>query len=284
MVAGPVAASATATSVGTFAQGTTSTGTVTFTLVERAATLPDGLAAGPCSVTITINDNLALAPEPGVAFVGTPSTAGSTGSLGVTATVSANVLTISWTASDTANVETIIVSGLRISADALATAGPISAILGGACAAAFVNAASATATATATGVIQDTNALTAGADTADILVTSVCPFDTTADSAVNSNATFSDAADARGVTGDSAGVLNAAGVQVVTFAAGAATHAAGVTVTQTVSQLNCNTVLGGTVIGGAVGVIAAALAYTSAGNPIVFPGENNQLAANLTLT
>lgn len=279
IVAAPVSASASATSVGTFAAGTTSTGTLTFTLTELAA---NSLANAACSVTININDNLAVVPEPGVTFSGTPSTVGSTGSLGVSATVAGGQLTISWTNSDTANVEVIVVSGLKIAADALATPGPISAILGGACEAAFVNAASLTATNTATGVIQSTNTLASGADTADVLVTSVCRFDNTADSAVNSTATFSDAADARAVTGDSAGALTAAGVQVVTFAAGTVPHAAGVTVTQTVSQFNCNAVLGGTVIGGAVGNIALALAYTSLdGNPPLFPGENNQRAGRL---
>jgi len=275
MVAGPVSASVSATSAGTFAPGTTSPNTVTFTFVERSA----ALLAGASSLTVTIND----VDGGDVVFSGTPSTAGSTGSLGATAVAAGNLLTVSWAASDAANIETIIVSGLKIAADGAptpATPGPVIATLGGDFAPFF--APSATSTTTASGVIQDSNTLTAGVDAADILLSSVCPFATNSPppgaDVVNSNATFSDAADARGVTTAPAPV---AGVQTVTFTAGTASHAAGVTVTQTVSQLDC----GAATIPTAVGIIAAALAFASPqGNLSVFPGENNQLAGNLTLT
>jgi hypothetical protein len=271
VVAGPAAAAVTATSAGTFAPGTTSTGTVTFTFTERAD--PNDIAAAG-SLTVTIND----ADGGDVTFSGTPSTAGSTGSLGASATAAGNVLTVSWSNHDPLNSETLIVSGLKIAAAATATPGPISATLGGTFAPFF--SVSATSTATASGVIQDTNTLTAGADSADILLTSVCPFAANADDVVNSNATFSDVADARGVTAATFPLVG--GVQTVTFAAGAATHADGITVTQTVSLADCQTTLALAVLATPVGTIAAALAYTSPqGNLGVFPGENNQLAGNL---
>ena len=265
IAAGTVSASVSASSAGTFAPGTTSPNTVTLTFVERDI----ALIAGAGSLTVTINDT----DGGNVTWSGTPSTAGSTGSLGASASTSGNVLTVSWTAQDPLNVETIVVSGLKIAADSTALAGPVIATLGGTFAPFF--APSATSTTTATGVIQDTNALTSGADSADILLSSVCPFQVTTAQPVNSLASFSDAADARAVTTAPAPVL---GVQTVTFAAGTLSHPAGTTVTQTVQQLAC----GAATIPTAVGVIANALAYTSPqGNFNVFPGENNQLAGNL---
>ena len=265
IAAGTVSASVSASSAGTFAPGTTSPNTVTLTFVERDI----ALIAGAGSLTVTINDT----DGGNVTWSGTPSTAGSTGSLGASASTSGNVLTVSWTAQDPLNVETIVVSGLKIAADSTALAGPVIATLGGTFAPFF--APSATSTTTATGVIQDTNALTSGADSADILLSSVCPFQVTTAQPVNSLASFSDAADARAVTAAPAPVL---GVQTVTFAAGTLSHPAGTTVTQTVQQLAC----GAATIPTAVGVIANALAYTSPqGNVNVFPGENNQHAGNL---
>jgi hypothetical protein len=186
------------------------------------------------------------------------------------------VLTVSWSAQDPGSVETIFVNGLSIKADSTATAGPITATLGGTFAPFF--APSATSTTTATGVIQASNTLGSGADTADVLLTSVCPFDETLANAVNSLASFSDAADARAVTAVAA---PATGLQLVTFAAGTVAHPAGTTVTQTISQLDC----GAAVLPSAVGVIANALGYASAGNPNVFAGESNSGPAGvLTLT
>lgn len=275
MVAGPVAASVTATSAGTFAPGTTSPSTVTFTFVETSAAAIT--AAG--SLTVEINDT----NGGDVTFTGTPSTLGSTGSLGASASIAGATLTVSWSSFDSTptGTETIIVSGLKISAASTATPGPISATLAGTFAPFF--APSATTTAVASGVIQDSNTLTAGNDTADIILTSVCPFDLTSVNVVNSNATFSDAGESRAVTAVTAPVAPS-DIYVVEFAAGTLTHPAGTTVTQTVSQLDCQTTLGSVVLPGAVGFIANALGFASAGNTNVFPGENNSPAANLTFT
>ncbi len=65
-----------------------------------------------------------------VSFVGTPSTAKSPGSLGASATVSGNVLTVSILDSDTLNIEPVIVTGLGIAASSTAALGSIGATMG----------------------------------------------------------------------------------------------------------------------------------------------------------
>ena len=283
-VAPAALASVTVTSVGSIPVGGTSASELTLLFTERSKagaacpvqSPPDpdllGLNNAAGQLVFTIND----VNGGDVTFSGT-AVKSAPGSLGtVTATASGNALTISWTASDCANVETIQITGLKIAAAATAMPGPVNAVLTGDFAAFFV----APTTATATGVIQDSNTLAAGADAADILVSSVCSFAVTGAPATTANAFFSDLSDGRAVTAAPAPV---AGLQTVTFAAGTAAHPAGTTVTQVVNYVAACPA--GALVG-AVGVIGDSLIYNAPGGQTrLNPAENNQFVDfNLSAT
>ena len=273
-------ASVAVTSVGSIPVGGTSATELTLLFTERSKagglcpvqSPPDpdllGLNNAAGSLVFTIND----VNGGDVSFSGT-AVKSAPGSLGtVTATASGNALTISWTASDCANVETIQITGLKIAAATTATPGPVNAVLTGDFAAFFA----APSTATATGVIQSSNTLAAGADTADVLLSSVCSFAATG--GTTANASFSDTSDSRPVTAAPAPV---AGLQAVTFGAGIAAHPAGTTVTQVVSYAAACPA--GALVG-AVGVIGDSLIYNAPGGQTrLNPAENNQFV-NYTLS
>ena len=135
VIAAPLASAAvTVTSAGTVPRGGTSANAATFTFTENTiACLPN--AAMPGALTVTIDD----INGGDVTFSGTPVVT-APGSLGATASATGNVLTIDFLGSDTANIEQVSVSGLKITAATTATAGAISATLGGTQAGCFTSA------------------------------------------------------------------------------------------------------------------------------------------------
>ena len=139
----PVAASTSVTSAGSVLPGGISTGAASFTLTENAINaFPN--ASG--TLTVTIVDSASAAT---VHFSGTP-TLSAPGSLGATVALSsAGSFTVTTAAADNNNIEPITVSGLCISADAGAAAGPIKAAMSGSLVGAIISP-----TATATGTVQ----------------------------------------------------------------------------------------------------------------------------------
>jgi hypothetical protein len=255
------------TSVGTFGRGTTSTGTATFTFTETAVnSFANAIDATALTVTI-----MPKAPVTGtVAFVGTPVVT-APGSLGASATVVDNVLTIKITGADNGTQEQISVSGLKIKASVDASLGAIVATLGGNQAAAVT-----AATATATGILQA--AITgAGAQTVQVNVTSTCGFD---DSTANT-ANFSDTSDARTVTDDfdaGPGGQGATGIVNVAFGANAATHAIGTTVIQSVPACP-----GATTTLSSPGTVGDVVIQETGVPTNIFPGEQNQGAQSTSI-
>jgi hypothetical protein len=84
---------------------------------------------GPGSFEVKLTDSAGSTTA--VTFTGAPSTAKSPGSLGASASVSGNVLTVRILDSDTVNIEPIIVTGLGITASSTAAPGAIGATMGG---------------------------------------------------------------------------------------------------------------------------------------------------------
>jgi hypothetical protein len=126
---------------------------------------------------------------------------------------------------DNNNIEPITVSGLHISADAGAAAGPIKAAMSGSLVGAIISP-----TATASGTVQ--TFVAAGATAGVVVnVNSACGFASTG--GLNTNVTFSDIADSRAIT---AATALAGGQQTLTIGAGASTHVVGTTITQTVAD------------------------------------------------
>jgi hypothetical protein len=261
-VAAPAALGAISqTSAGNVAQGTTSVGTASFLFTENTiAALPNA----PGSMTVTITP---ASPGLGsVAWAGTP-VVSAPASLGASVTIVGNVLNISIAGSDTANIETISITGLRVSASSDASPGAVVATLGGDAA---VWGAFVAATTTATGTLAQE--LLAAGGTVAVNVTSACPFvNTGSGTPPAGNATFA-GVDPRAISGVVAGP--GPGQQTMTVAAGTTTHASGTPVSQTVA--NCAP----TALASPATVVRAA-ALSSAGVPTVFPGEANSPAANL---
>ena len=99
------------TSAGNIPQGGASAGTATFRITEENATSLATNAAG--SIDIVILDS---ASANTLIFSGTP-VVNAPGSLRASVTILANVLRLSWTNTDLANIEYIDVSGLTIEDD-----------------------------------------------------------------------------------------------------------------------------------------------------------------------
>jgi hypothetical protein len=266
-------ASVTVTSAGNVPQNGTSAGTATFVLQEQDAT---SLTNAAGSIDIVINP---AAPIVGtVTFSGT-AVVSAPGSLGASASYVGNTLTVSWTNSDVANVESISVSGLTIDASATATPGAITATLanptGNGSIAAFQ------AGGTASGVLAAGVAIGNAAATVNVTTTG-CAFVATA----GAPGAFAFAAGAAGTTAESLEgtatalpVLPAAQVQTLTITtAGGFTsvHNAGDTVTQT-NACAASGVLA------SPGTVVQALVYNNPVKATVFPGENNSPATNLVL-
>ena len=118
-------ASVTVTGVGTVQRGGSSAPTLSLSFNEASVA---AIPRGPGSFTVTLSDSAGTGA--GLSFLGTPSTAKSPGSLGASATVSGNVLTVEIVDSDTLNIEPIIVTGLGIAASSTAALGTIEATMG----------------------------------------------------------------------------------------------------------------------------------------------------------
>jgi hypothetical protein len=116
----PAFGSVTVTGVGTIPRGSPSGTTLTLSFNEASVA---AIGRGPGSFEVTLADS-AGSPAT-VSFIGTPSTAKSPGSLGASASVSSNVLTVRILDSDTVNIEPIIGTGLVIAASSTAAPGPI---------------------------------------------------------------------------------------------------------------------------------------------------------------
>ncbi len=262
-VAPSVLAAITVGSAGNVPVGGTSALPVSFTFTEQAVNSIPTNTAGSFTVTIA-----PAAPGAGsVSFVGIPSTAGSTGSLGASASIAGNVLTVNIAGSDTVNIESIFISGLKISAAPGTSTGAISATLSAGSGSLTGPAAIFSGGGTATGTLA--SGIGAGATSATVNVTSAgCPF--------SFPGTLTFATTPESVALASAGALTL-GQQALTFTATANVHNAN----EVVSETN------GCAVSSSLaspGTVVAALAYSSANNLTVYPGENNSPAANLTVT
>ena len=232
IVAVPALASTSGTSAGNVLPGGSSAGTASFTLTENAV---NGFSNAGGTLVVTITDTLGASTVhfTGVPVLSAPGSLGATVALGSAGT-SFNVATVG---ADNTNIEPITVSGLYISADAGAAAGPIKAAMSGSLVGAIISP-----TATATGTVQ--TFVAAGA-TAGVVVNvgSACGFAVTG--GLNTNVTFSDVADSRAIT---AATALASGQQTLTIGVGASTHVVGTTITQTVADcLGSNLASPGTV-------------------------------------
>ena len=121
----PAIASVTVAGVGTIPRGGSSGTMLTLSFNEASVA---AIGRGPGSFDVTLKDSAGSTTT--VTFTGTPSTAKSPGSLGASASVSGNVLTVRILDSDTVNIEPIIVTGLGIAASSTAASGPIATTMG----------------------------------------------------------------------------------------------------------------------------------------------------------
>lgn len=121
----PAFGTVTVAGVGTIQRGGSSGPTLTLSFNEASVV---AIGRGPGSFEVTLTDSAGSTTT--VTFTGTPSTAKSPGSLGASASVSGNVLTVRILDSDTVNIEPIIVTGLGIAASSAAAPGPIVATMG----------------------------------------------------------------------------------------------------------------------------------------------------------
>jgi hypothetical protein len=121
----PAFVNVTVAAVGTIPRGGSSAATLTLSFNEASVA---AIGRGPGSFDVTIADGAGSGTT--VSFIRTPSTAKSPGSLGASAAVFGNVLTVEILDSDSLNIEPIIVTSLGIAASSSAALGPITATLG----------------------------------------------------------------------------------------------------------------------------------------------------------
>jgi len=257
-------ASASVTSGGSVARGSTTTAGVTIQLNENTAACLTAVGVGQSpnpavadDLVITLTDSAASAAT--VDFVGTP-TITAPGSLGASAALSGGNLVIQLTGTDTINVEAITVSGLNVSTTAAAALGSVSATLTGPSAACFISG-----TVTATGVI---SVGIAAGSTSVIVNVDDCDFELTAGTA--GPLTFATSPETRNVVAPGPAAGPGAFQQTLPIQATANNHNLGEVVSQT-GVANCN--------GGVIGVAATVtgrLDLTGTVGTNVFPGENNQ--------
>ena len=272
-------AAVTVGSAGNVPVGGTSANNVSFTFTEQTAT---SLANSAGNFTVVIAPSIAGAGT--VSFSGIPSVVGSTGSLGASASITGagNVLAVSFAGSDTANIESIVISGLKISASSGFTAAQlvtpaITATItgfGGQFASALAVAAAFTPATSAQGTLSTGYA--AGTTSVTVNVSGTCAFAVTAGAIGTLD--FATLPESKNVT--TAGALNTPGPgqQVLTIAATGNNHQLGEAVSQ------ANPACGSSVVLASPGTVVNAVTYASAGNATVFPGENNSPASNLSLT
>ncbi len=261
IAAGSVSAAVTVTSAGNIPQGGSSAGTATFRITEQAAgSLPN--SAG--SIDIVITDSASAAT---VGFSGTP-VVSAPGSLGASAAIVGGTLTFSWSASDTANIEYIDVSGLTIDDLGGAALGAVKATLTNPTGAG-VAIADFQAGGTASGTIS------AGIG---IGATSVIVNVTTPSCIFVSAGTLDFATSAESVALTTASAINtpAIGQQTLTIGATASVHNAGEVVSESTACAPSGVLA-------SPGTVVAALTFLKPTNATVFAGENNSPANNLVL-
>ncbi|HSW42551.1 MAG TPA: hypothetical protein VLM76_08595 [Patescibacteria group bacterium] len=250
-VAPAALAAITQTSAGPVAQGTTSAGTATITFTEN------GINALTTTGTMTVAIAPAAPAAGTVSWAGTP-VVSAPGSLGVGVSIVGGVLNISIAGFDPANVETIAISGLRVTASATASPGAVVATLGGV---AGIIAAFAPATTTVSGTLATPVGVGVSVGVQVSGITAACGFNTT-------NSISLGGVESR--TATAVGALSG-GVQVIDLPAGPNAHAIGTTVTSTVPWCGL----------ASPATVALAAAFSSDGNPTVYPGEANSRAAAL---
>jgi hypothetical protein len=250
-------------SAGNVPVGGTSANNVSFTFTEQAIASIASSTAGSFTVTIAP----ASGPATNLSFVGTPSTVGSTGSLGATASIAGNVLTVSIAGSDTLHVESIFVSGLKISAAAGTATGAISATLSAGTGSLTSPATIFSGGGTSTGTIA--TGIGIGATSVIVNVTSAgCNFSSAGTLA------FATSPESVALTTASALGVPAIGQQTLTIGATGSIHNSGEVVSET-TGCAASTALA------SPGTVVASLAYSSSTNLTVFPGELNQAGNNL---
>ena len=258
-------AGVTVTSAGNVPRGGTSATTASFVFTESsAACIPD--AAAQFTVTIA-----PAAPGAGtVTFSGTP-VVSAPGSLGVAVDVTGSVITVDIDASDTANVESISISGLSIKASTTATLGAITATYADVVGA---NLSCWQAGGTASGTIA--TGIGPGATSVIVNVaTTGCLFVPSA--GAPGTLDFVQNAESVDITAVSALGVPAAGQQTLTIAATASLHDAATGVSQ-------STACAPTGVLASPGTVVDSLIYNSPAQPTVIPGENNQDAGDLSVT
>jgi hypothetical protein len=258
IAAGSAMASVTVTSAGNIPVGGTSAGSATFVFTESAI----GAFTGAGSFDVVIDDS----DGGDVTFTGTP-VVSAPGSLGATASIAGDTLHIATTGADNLNVESITVTGLKIKAAATASLGAVVATLAN-----FAGGITLTALqpgGTAGGAVSA--AIGIGAVSVDVAVsTPACSFVTTA---VSGNPLVF--ATGEEVTVTAAGAL-AGGHQILTISATTANHAAN----ELVSMANACAATG---VIASPGTVVNVAEFTSDGEPVVLPGENNQGAEDVNL-
>ncbi len=274
VAASSVLAAASATSAGSVARGSTTTGTVTVTLTENTAACLTAVMVGQSpnpavtdDIVVTLTDSAASVAT--VDFAGTPSIA-APGSLGASAAVSGGNLVIQLTGTDTINVEQITVTGLTVSTTSGAALGAVTATLTGA---AGVPGCFLPATVTATGVVAV--GIAAGS-TSVIVNVDDCDFVATAGAA--GPLSFATAPETRNITAaPTAGP--GAFQQTLLIQATANNHQLGEVVSQT-GVPNCN-LLSGSI--GTAATVTGRLDLSGTVGTNVFPGENNQAVTGATV-
>jgi hypothetical protein len=259
--------------VGNVPAGGTSAGALSLTFTEQTATslgnavLPLTNPSG--SFTVTLN-------QAGVTYSGTPSVVGSTGSLGASASLIApTVLKISIAGSDTNFVESILVTGLKLSAASGTAPVAITATMG-----TFTGAISGAGVFSAGTNAQGTLSTGYAANSTSIVVNVVgttCLFKATG--AGIGTLDFATAPESVNVTSASAALgTPGPGQQTLVVAATGNNHQLGESVSQTNTGCPASTILTG------LGSVVASISYSSANNATVFPGETNQSGSALSLT
>ncbi len=268
-------ATVTVGSAGSVPVGGTSTGTVTFTFTENAA----ACLANPLPAT---DDLVITIVNPGVTFSGTP-VVSAPGSLGATASASGQVLTINLTNSDTSNPDNFSITGLKLAAASTAAApADVTANVTGTGGAGTAFDCYTTGVSTATGLV----AVGVGTGSTSIIINyDNCHFENTDTSDLIPGALVFGAggtAETRNITNVQAD-FPAVGQDTLTIQATTTAHP----VDQVVSQAN---VLGVPIVCSSaalsgLGTVRDSLIYNApASVPLLFPGENNQAASNLTAT
>jgi hypothetical protein len=274
-------AATTVGSAGNVPVGGTSANNVSFTFTEQAINSIATNASG--SFTVTICDNAGVTVEatpnlspvctaPGrVTFSGTPSVVGSTGSLGASASLIApNVLQVSIGGSDTANIESIFISGLKITASSTAAAGAISATMGAFAGSLAAGAGIFSGGNTATGYVTTNPVLSGNTSVIVTVVSTTCPF-------VVGTLNFVTSPESVAITAVTPATPVAPNyLQTLTIGAVSNNHFVNESVNETTACAAAPSLA-------SPGTVVTALTYNTPNNPAVYPGENNSPAANLVL-